>query len=325
MKGLLSIIVPVYKVEAYLAECLDSILAQTYANFELILVDDGSPDNCPPICDQYAQRDKRIRVIHQSNGGLSAARNTGLNNAQGEWIGFVDSDDWISPGFYEAAVSVMQAHPEVDVVELPMLQAYNTPQAHRYAPADDTIATNTKTIFSLWFSQQGYDHAFAQTKLYRRQIFEGLRFTEGKVFEDLFIIPLILKRSKGWTYTNDLRATYYYRQQSQSITATANASQLLQLLEAHIPIVEMARDACHLHKRKKQLYALYLVNRLIDYQRACRKEEIVVEHLTPIENYVRQFIPSILDLPLLPISFRSKLKNLPLSLLGLSIHIRLYA
>ncbi|MDR2409141.1 MAG: glycosyltransferase, partial [Bacteroidales bacterium] len=90
----LSIIVPVYKVEPYLRRCIDSILAQTFTDFECILIDDGSPDGCPAICDEYAEKDKRIMVIHQENEGVSAARNAGLDIAKGEWIGFVDSDDW---------------------------------------------------------------------------------------------------------------------------------------------------------------------------------------------------------------------------------------
>ena len=97
----ISVIVPVYKVEPYLRKCLDSIVNQTYRNLQIILVDDGSPDNCGKICDEYAARDRRIEVIHQENGGISAARNAGLNLADGDYIGWVDSDDWIEPEMYE--------------------------------------------------------------------------------------------------------------------------------------------------------------------------------------------------------------------------------
>lgn len=97
----LSIIVPIYKVEKYLDECIQSILHQTFTDFELILVDDGSPDACPQMCDAIAEQDSRVRVIHQKNGGLSAARNTGIEAAHGNWLGFVDSDDFVAPDFYE--------------------------------------------------------------------------------------------------------------------------------------------------------------------------------------------------------------------------------
>lgn len=97
----ISIIIPVYNVEDYLHQCVDSVLAQTYRDFEVILVDDGSPDNCPRICDEYAQKDSRVHVIHQKNSGVSAARNNGMKHAKGEWITFVDSDDWVSDDFLE--------------------------------------------------------------------------------------------------------------------------------------------------------------------------------------------------------------------------------
>lgn len=106
---LLSIIVPVYKVENYLPKCIDSILAQTFTDFELILVEDGSPDNCPALCDAAAEKDARVRVIHQKNGGLSAARNAGLDAARGAWVGFVDSDDYIAPEMYEVLYQAVQS------------------------------------------------------------------------------------------------------------------------------------------------------------------------------------------------------------------------
>ncbi|HCI64916.1 MAG TPA: glycosyl transferase, partial [Clostridiales bacterium] len=107
MNPLISVIVPVYRVEAFLPRCLDSIRGQTYKNLEIILVDDGSPDNCGKICDEYAEMDSRIRVIHKKNGGLSSARNAGLDVAVGDYIGFVDSDDWIAPEMYETLLGAI--------------------------------------------------------------------------------------------------------------------------------------------------------------------------------------------------------------------------
>lgn len=112
----ISIIVPVYKVENYLHKCLDSILAQTFTDWECILIDDGSPDNSGKICDEYAEKDSRFRVIHQENAGVSAARNAGLNVAQGEWITFVDSDDWVERNWLEELYKIA-VHNDVDVVE----------------------------------------------------------------------------------------------------------------------------------------------------------------------------------------------------------------
>ena len=132
-KPLLSIIVPVYKVENYLQKCIDSILAQTFTDFELILVEDGSPDGCPALCDAAAAKDARIRVLHQKNGGLSAARNAGLDVARGEWIGFVDSDDYIAPEMYETLYKAVQStgadlalcdYAAVDEAGIPCLPPY---------------------------------------------------------------------------------------------------------------------------------------------------------------------------------------------------------
>ena len=106
-QSLISVIVPVYKVEQYLDKCVESIVNQTYRNLEIILVDDGSPDNCPAMCDGWAKRDYRIKVIHKANGGLSDARNAGIAVASGEFIGFVDSDDWVAPFFYERLISIL--------------------------------------------------------------------------------------------------------------------------------------------------------------------------------------------------------------------------
>lgn len=105
---LISVIVPIYKVEAYLNRCVESIVRQTYTELEIILVDDGSPDGCPALCDEWAGKDKRIKVIHKSNGGLSDARNAGMRAAEGNYISFVDSDDWIAPEFYRLLLEAMR-------------------------------------------------------------------------------------------------------------------------------------------------------------------------------------------------------------------------
>ena len=108
MKDLISVIIPIYNVEKYLNKCIDSIINQTYKNLEIILVDDGSPDNCPQICDEYAKKDNRIKVIHKKNGGVSSARNVGLINSTGNYIGFIDPDDYIEPIMYEKLLKVLK-------------------------------------------------------------------------------------------------------------------------------------------------------------------------------------------------------------------------
>ena len=155
-KPLLSIIVPVYKVENYLQKCIDSILAQTFTDFELILVEDGSPDGCPALCDAAAAKDARIRVLHQKNGGLSAARNAGLDVARGEWIGFVDSDDYIAPEMYETLYKAVQStgadlalcdYAAVDEAGTPCLLPYTAP-AQRIFTGRELLKKATNTILT---------------------------------------------------------------------------------------------------------------------------------------------------------------------------------
>ena len=114
---LVSIIIPVYKVEAYLAKCVQSVVDQIYTNLEIILVDDGSPDKCPFMCDEWVKKDSRIKVVHQENRGLSGARNTGIREAKGEWLYFLDSDDWIIPECIALMVDCVNNHPDVELVQ----------------------------------------------------------------------------------------------------------------------------------------------------------------------------------------------------------------
>ena len=209
---LLSIIVPVYDVESYLQKCIDSILVQTFTDFELILVEDGSPDDCPALCDAAAAKDARIRVIHQKNGGLSAARNVGLDAARGAWIGFVDSDDYIAPEMYEALYQAVQStgadlalcdYAEVDEAGEPC------PQMHV------SLSGAELTGQELLKRASGLMVQLAWNKLYRRDIFAQLRYPEGKLNEDLFLIPEVcLQIQKAVVVPKIL---YYYVQRSGSI------------------------------------------------------------------------------------------------------------
>ena len=122
MKDLISVIVPVYKAEPYLDKCISSIVNQTYKNLEIILVDDGSPDNCPSMCDFWSERDNRIRVVHQSNEGAGGAKNKGLDVAQGDYIGFVDSDDYIEAHMFEHLLRLMESNHDIGIAECNILQ-----------------------------------------------------------------------------------------------------------------------------------------------------------------------------------------------------------
>lgn len=176
---LISVIVPIYKVEPYLHRCINSIRNQTYPNLEIILVDDGSPDNCGRICDEYAQKDKRILVIHQENGGLSAARNSGLNRCSGEYIGFVDSDDCIHPEMYERLYKdICTYHTRLAFCHANMCYG-SIPEIDDKLPTeykDKEYVILKSIIENIWWS--------ACTKLYERSLFETIRYPQGKTNED---------------------------------------------------------------------------------------------------------------------------------------------
>jgi glycosyltransferase involved in cell wall biosynthesis len=186
MLPLISVIVPVYKVEPYLRRCIDSIRNQTYTNLEIILVDDGSPDNCGHICDEYAQKDKRILVIHQENGGLSAARNSGLDRCTGDYIGFVDSDDCIHPEMYERLYQdICTYHTRLAFCH-PNMCYGSIPDINKNLPTeckDKEFVILKSMTENIWWS--------AWTKLYERSLFKKLRYPHGKTNEDYAITMYI--------------------------------------------------------------------------------------------------------------------------------------
>lgn len=198
---MISVIVPVYKVEPYLRRCVDSILAQTYTNLEVILVDDGSPDNCGTICDEYASKDSRIKVIHKENGGLSSARNAGIEVATGQYIAFVDSDDWIDADMYEKLLNLLIEH-NADVAEggyrfyrpwktqNKTLDCPNTQQINVYSERD--------LLQRFYFGPDVFGDiaVMVWNKIYKACLLQRFRFCEGIVYEDAEFTPRVLHHCK---------------------------------------------------------------------------------------------------------------------------------
>ena len=177
---MISIIVPIYKVEKYLPRCVDSILFQSYRDIDLILVDDGSPDNCGAICDAYAERDGRITVVHQRNSGVSAARNAGLAHAKGNWIGFVDPDDFVAPEMYEDmmnAVNVTGA--ELGICGYHYVDESGQIDQQRIYPAAGNEVLTQKELMSRFSDMPPSVRLGVVNKLFCREILSGLRFSEG--------------------------------------------------------------------------------------------------------------------------------------------------
>lgn len=211
MNNSISVIVPVYKVEPYLDKCILSIVGQTYRNLEIILVDDGSPDNCPAMCDAWAERDSRIRVIHKKNGGVSSARNVGLRAVRGDWVIFVDSDDCISPRMIESLV--IECNPGTKLVASCVSRFFDFPPAGR----NSEISTETLKKVQLAQVRGGW---YVWGILYDRNIIEsaGLTFSEGlSNLEDVLWNALYMQYVD--TYATVTNQAYYYRNTPGSITS----------------------------------------------------------------------------------------------------------
>lgn len=181
---LISIIVPVYNVEGYLDRCLQSICGQTYTNLEIILVDDGSTDSSGDVCDKFAQSDFRIKVIHQSNGGQSAARNKGLSIATGEYIGFVDGDDWIDPDMYEFLYCLLEEN-NADISVSSHYKERPKKTIVKYSSGELSVFTRNEAIRALVEDKQIRNYVW--DKLYKRKLFENIRFPLNRVFEDIAV------------------------------------------------------------------------------------------------------------------------------------------
>ena len=223
---MISIIIPIYKVEQYLDECVTSIINQTYKDLEIILVDDGSPDNCPQMCDKWAKKDARIKVVHKKNGGLSSARNAGLKVATGEYIGFVDSDDYVDETMYEDLIQVMMQNEKTMVVSSPIIRNTDgvfTPYkvgTYEYKDGD----TMSFSEYMKLFLGMNMD-ATVWNKLYKREFIQTM-FREGRNNEGYLFMYNNVKN----LYDSDkllavsAHAHYYYRDNAQSIchqTATS--------------------------------------------------------------------------------------------------------
>ena len=224
----LSVIIPVYQVEATLNRCVESVIGQTFTDLEVILVDDGSPDSCPQKCDEWAEKDSRIHVIHKNNGGLSDARNAGLDMATGDYITFVDSDDYLQSDTYQ---QVMPLAATCDIVEFPIYRFFGS-QKQSLLSFDTALYTD-KTDY--WLKQKAYEHTYACNKIYKASLFGNIRFPEGHVFEDVFTFPSLLQQAT--VVGTSSQGLYYYCQNGQGITATAKGPELTDLLNAHLQTI----------------------------------------------------------------------------------------
>lgn len=239
---LVSVIVPIYNVEVYLRRCLDSVLRQTYRNIEIVLVDDGSPDRCPEICDEYAKNDNRIKVIHQKNGGLAHARNVGIANSKGEYISFIDSDDFVSEKYVEILYyGIEKNNADVSIASF-----------QRFEKDSDL----TRSVNDFHFSTMSLEKCFecycsikanvsmsfisAWGKIYRKTLFEGVEYPKGRLYEDAFTTYKLLDKAKKIVYTEN--APYYYFVNPQSILGQSFKKKHLDMVDAFQETIKFFKD-----------------------------------------------------------------------------------
>lgn len=241
---MISIIVPIYKVEKYLDECVASLVNQTYRDLEIILVDDGSPDRCPQMCDEWAKKDNRIKVVHKKNGGLSSARNAGLKVASGEYIGFVDSDDYVDTAMYQDLMRVMQKDERIMVVSSPIVRDVDGKivpyRVGTYEYKDGE--TMSFSQYMKMFLGLRMD-ATVWNKLYRREFIQAL-FREGRNNEDYLFMYYNVKQ----VFDSDKllavsgNSHYYYRDSPQSICHQATTSVNRLFFDELYNMDEIAKD-----------------------------------------------------------------------------------
>ena len=226
-KPLVSIIVPVYMVSNYLDRCIKSLVNQRFSNIEIILVDDGSPDNCAIICDEWTKKDTRITVIHKQNGGLSDARNYGMRLASGEFISFIDSDDYVSDDFIEILLSTALEH-NSDIVECGYINFFERGDCDEYQ--DDLAVRDfsaSKGLSALIDENPFYQHVW--DKIYKYSVIQGIQFEVGKQHEDVFWTYLIFGRAERITKIN--KTMYFYLQRESSIMGQGFSLRSLDFLE----------------------------------------------------------------------------------------------
>lgn len=236
----ISVIVPVYKVEEYIQECLDSILSQSFIDFELILVDDGSPDRCGAICDEYAKRDNRIKVIHQKNGGLSAARNAGLDIAEGEYISFIDSDDIVSSNMLEHLFkSIVKHHADICLCSFLNFENISEIGYKLNVPISEENMSGLEACGNLSGPDFG-TYVIACAKLYKKTLFEGIRFPVGRTHEDTATTYKLYYKAEKVVYLQE--PLYFYRQNSNGIMKTRSVSEMCHDLLAYQEWIEFYQD-----------------------------------------------------------------------------------
>ena len=218
-ESLISVIIPVYNVEKYLDRCVESVVNQTYKNLEIFLVDDGSPDNCPQMCDDWTKKDARIKVIHKENGGLSSARNVALEILSGDYLTFIDSDDYVRQDMLEIMLDrIFKDNSDMAICNYERFS--DNPDDEQWDnthPLKNEVISREEAHKRICFGEY-WHYVLACCKLYKSELFEGFEFPEGRLHEDMFTSHLIIDKCNSVSCVED--ALYYYYQNDESISNT---------------------------------------------------------------------------------------------------------
>lgn len=280
----ISVIVPIYNVEKYLRQCIDSIINQTYKNLEIILVNDGSPDNCGAICDEYSSKDERIKVIHKKNGGLSDARNVGLEIASGDFISFVDSDDWIDIDTYEIMMNnIIKYNANIAVSNINYV--YDEKSKPKYDEENIHIFNREEAMNEL--IHDGLVQAVVWNKIYKKELLDNMQFKVGKLNEDEFFTYKICARAEKIVYIPNI--LYQYRQRENSIMSNYSIKRLDGVEALYERLQFIRKEFPHLYVQDKLIfcyaciyhYQMILRNRINDKQ----SKNILINYRKSIKFY----------------------------------------
>lgn len=281
---LISVIVPVYNVEKYLSQCINSLINQTFKNLEIILVDDGSLDNSGKICDEFSEMDSRIIVIHKENNGLSSARNAGLKIAKGNFIGFVDSDDWLDENMYEILFKLIKDNDS----DISCCKFFKAADSEEKVPViDNEIIQSFTNIDGL---NNFYTDLYTQTvvawnKLYKRNLFDNVTYPTGKIHEDEGTTYKLFYKANKITYTN--KPLYYYRTTPNSITTRKFNKKRLDIIDVYDEKIKFIRSINNsaIYSKTLKWYLFTLINCYFECSENMEDNE---KYLASIKNKISE-------------------------------------
>lgn len=288
MDELISVIIPIYKVEKYLDNCVKSVVEQTYKNLDIILVDDGSTDTCPEICDRWAEEDNRIRVIHKKNGGLSDARNSGINIAKGKYFVFVDSDDYISTDYIDEMYKKMTA--DVDIVCTGYARVTDSGDILKKSHVINGTFTRNEAMTEL--VENGVITTTAWGKIYRAELFSDLKFDYGKYHEDMYIMHKVLHRARKVSVIE--KGVYYYRVNNQSITGVKFTSKHQDAVYSQLERLEFIKSNYpELVEKQKAMVVWHACDNNLKIIKSLKGNKTYLkENNAIIKKYLREFMKS---------------------------------